>query len=76
MFEELKQFGLSENAVSVYTSLIKLGHATVGPIISELGCTRQSVYNAIEELERKGLVKKTLKNKVSYYFPNDPTYYR
>ena len=72
MQEELKQFGLTDNEIKVYMSLIKLGDTPVGPIIHDLKIHRQSVYNALEALEKKNMVAKSNKNSINFYQITDP----
>lgn len=72
MEEELKSLGLSWNEIKAYKSLIKLGDSPVGQVIKDLKAHRQIVYNALEELESKGLVIKTTKHKIFHYKINDP----
>lgn len=72
MKENLKKLGLSENAVNVYLSLLKIGETAVGAIIFELKLHRQSVYNALDELTGRNLVRKSIKNKVSHYKATNP----
>ncbi len=72
MQEDLKKFGLSQNGIKIYLSLIKIGETTVGDIILDTRLHRQSVYNALEELERKEMVIKNKKNKINHYKISDP----
>ena len=72
METELKKLGLSPNEIQVYLKILKLGSTTAGPIISSLKLHRQSVYNALDELEQKELLVKTTRNKVNHYRVNDP----
>ena len=72
MEKELKQFGLSQNAISVFLSLLQIGETAVGNIIKETKLHRQSAYNALEELERKEMVAKKTINNISHYKISDP----
>jgi len=67
MKEDLQKMGLSHNAILVYLSLLKIGETSVGSIISDLKLHRQSIYNALEELEDRNMVFKNIKNKISHY---------
>jgi sugar-specific transcriptional regulator TrmB len=72
MRQKLLKLGLSWNAVKAYESLLKLGETTVGDIIKDVRAHRQSVYNALEELEEKGMIDKTVKNKIGHYKVSNP----
>src|SRR3989339_7707 len=61
MKEDLQKMGLSHNAILVYLSLLKIGETSVGSIISDLKLHRQSIYNALEELEDRNMVFKNIK---------------
>ena len=72
MEEDLKKLGLSWNEIKVYLSLVKVGETPVGGIINDLKVHRQIIYNALDELEKRNMVSKTLRNKVSHYKITDP----
>lgn len=72
MEEDLKKLGLSWNEIKVYLSLIKIGETPVGGVINDLKVHRQIVYNALDELEKRNMVSKTLRNRVGHYKITDP----
>jgi sugar-specific transcriptional regulator TrmB len=72
MDKDLKTLGLTENEIKVYKSLLSLGETAVGGIINTLKVHRQIAYNALDALQKRNMVIKTLKNKVSHYKINDP----
>ena len=72
MKEDLKKLGLTDNEISVYLSLIKIGETSVGGIINDLKFHRQIIYNALDALEKKSMVSKTMKNKIYHFKINDP----
>lgn len=72
MDNELMSLGLTWNEVKVYKSLMKLGETQVGGVISDLNIHRQIAYNALEALENRGMVIKTIKNAVAHYKIADP----
>lgn len=72
MEEDLKKLGLSWNETKVYLSLVKIGETPVGGIINDLKVHRQIIYNALDELEKRNMVIKTLRNKVNHYKIADP----
>jgi len=72
MQEDLKKLGLTNNEISVYLSLLKIGETPVGGIINDLKFHRQIIYNALDSLEKKNMVTKTIKNKIHHFKINDP----
>lgn len=70
--DKLQSLGFGKNEVKVYLALFELGKAKAGNIITATGLHRNLVYTALEELIRKDLVAKVLKNKVSVYQINSP----
>ena len=72
MKDKLKQFGFSNNAISAYEAVLKLGECKIGKIISQTGLHRQSAYNALSELEKESLIKKKVVGGVARFSPADP----
>lgn len=72
MLNDLKQLGFTPNEINVYESLIKIGETPVGGIINDLKIHRQIVYNALDTLEKRGMISKTMKNKIYHFKINDP----
>jgi sugar-specific transcriptional regulator TrmB len=72
MEQELMSLGLTWNEVKVYMSLMKLGGTQVGGIINDLKVHRQIAYNALDALEKRGMVQKTMKNGIAHFKINDP----
>lgn len=72
MKEDLKKLGLTDNEIKVYLSLLKIGETSVGGIIDDLKIHRQIAYNALDSLEKKNMVTKTVINKVAQFALNDP----
>jgi len=72
MLQDLKELGFLPNEIKVYESLLGIGETTVGGIINDLKIHRQIVYNALDTLEKRGLVSKTMKNRVYHFKPTDP----
>ena len=63
----LKEAGLTEGEIKVYTALLELGSSTTGPIIDKSGITRSIIYQILEKLMQKGLVSYITKNKTKYF---------
>lgn len=72
MKEDFKKLGLTDNEISVYLSLLKIGETSVGGIIDDLRIHRQLVYNALSTLEQKNMVTRTMKNKIYRFKITDP----
>lgn len=73
MFKEvLKDSGLENKEPIVYDSLLHLGDSPAADIINHSGLKRGIVYKTLDDLEKKGLVKKYQKNKKTYFKPEHP----
>lgn len=69
----LQSFGLTENEISLYELLLKLGESPASTIISEAKLKRPTVYKTLYSLEKKGLVEqKKTKTKI-HFSPLPPT---
>ena len=64
MQEDLKKLGLTDNEIKVYLSVLALGETAVGAVVKDLGVHRQIAYDALESLEKKGMILKTKKNNI------------
>lgn len=69
---QLQELNLSSNEAAVYLSLIEIGQTSAGEIIKKTRFHRSVVYETLEKLINKKLVSKLVKNKISYFQPNDP----
>jgi sugar-specific transcriptional regulator TrmB len=72
MEDDLKKIGLTDNEAKVYASLLRIGETAVGGLIEELKMHRQLIYNALDGLERRGLVSRLTKNGVYHFKVADP----
>ena len=54
---ELKQYGLSEKEIQIYLACLKKGSATTNDLSSLTGIRRSTVYEVIESLKKKSLMK-------------------
>lgn len=72
MQEELKQFGLSENEITVYVSLIKAGTSTANRIAELSGLKRSTTYDNLSLLINKGIVSLSVRDNVNYYEAAEP----
>ncbi|MBI2054734.1 MAG: hypothetical protein HYT39_01390 [Candidatus Sungbacteria bacterium] len=65
-------FGLQDKESRLYTSLLELGEATVLGISKKSGIKRPTAYVALQSLEEKGLVTKTVRGKKTFFVPQPP----
>lgn len=68
----IKEAGLTENEAKVYLALIELGTSTVGKISEKSRIHRTNVYDSLNSLEKKELVKCTDKGQTRHYEAADP----
>ncbi|MEK6890656.1 MAG: helix-turn-helix domain-containing protein [Nanoarchaeota archaeon] len=68
----LEEYGLSENEIKVYLSLIKLGESSVQKIAKNSGLPRTTCYNLLESLEQKGLAGFIIKESKKYFSASQP----
>lgn len=69
----LKDFGLHENEAAVYLASLYLGATTILKLANQSGVNRTTVYEVVEALERKGLMKKEIKGLKTLFSPEHPT---
>jgi len=70
--ELLRACGLTQNEGLVYLSLLKLGKATSSKIIKEAKISGGKIYETLEKLIHKGLVKSVVENGVKHFMANEP----
>ncbi|MEK6908853.1 MAG: helix-turn-helix domain-containing protein [Nanoarchaeota archaeon] len=68
----LREAGLTNGEIKVYTSLLKLGSVTSGPLIKESHISRSIIYEILNKLIEKGLVSYVIKDKTKHYQASDP----
>ncbi|MFB6181491.1 MAG: TrmB family transcriptional regulator [Candidatus Magasanikbacteria bacterium] len=68
----LKTLDLTEKEAKVYLSALELGEGTVQEIAKKSGVARTSIYNFIDDLEKKGVISKINKEKHFLIAPEDP----
>ncbi len=72
MYEELGEFGLSENEIQTYIALLKTGISTANRIAEITGIKRSTTYDNLSLLINKGIVSKIMKEHVQYYEAAQP----
>src|SRR3989338_3677510 len=72
MEKVFRDLGFSERETKVYLALIELGQITVGPITAKTRLQHSKVYQTLEKLIDRGLVKFIIKSKTKYFQAQDP----
>ncbi len=72
MHEELKQFGLSNNEITLYITLLKTGTSTANRLAELSGLKRSTTYDNLYLLINKGIVSLSIKDKVQCYEAAEP----
>ncbi len=70
--EVLKDIGLTDGEIKVYTALLGLGETTTGPIVDTSGVSVSKVYNILNRLSQKGLVSHIVKGETKHFKAADP----
>lgn len=73
LLKNLIDIGLTENEAAVYFALLSLGGNSVTKIARVTEIKRTTVYNTIENLVEKGLVRLELTGLKNTYVPEDPS---
>lgn len=73
MYEEfLEGTGLTKNESSVYIALLKVGKSKAGDVITESKVSSGKIYETLQKLIDKGLVKLVSENGVKHFIANNP----
>lgn len=72
MFDELKAFGLSDNEITTYITLLKTGTSTANRIAKLSEIRRSTTYDSLNALVRKGLAAQFTKEKVLFFKAAEP----
>ncbi|MBU0466440.1 MAG: hypothetical protein KJ718_05835 [Nanoarchaeota archaeon] len=68
----LRKLGLSEGEVKVYLALVEFDSVTVGPIIRKSRVSSSKVYDILDKLIQKCLVKYSIREKTKYFQAAQP----
>lgn len=68
----LKELGLLESEINLYTTSLRLGPTSIVSLADSLGISRPNVYKAIAGLEEKGLAKFSDRKKYMHTFVVEP----
>ncbi|MFB6140967.1 MAG: TrmB family transcriptional regulator [Halosimplex sp.] len=55
--QQLRVFGLSDNEINTYFALLERGEATASAVAEDAGVTQRTVYNIVERLAERELVR-------------------
>ncbi len=67
MEQELRDFGLSDNEIKIYLSLLRRGAMSPTEISKETGFARPYVYDVLQRLQEKGVAATIVKNQKRCY---------
>ena len=68
----LREYGLSNNEVSIYLANLMLGSAKANDISKKSNLLRTTTYEILKELTQKGLISCFIKSGVKYFEATDP----
>ncbi len=69
---ELEKLGFTAEEVNAYVAALEIGGGFVSSIARKAGSHRVTTYNTLENLHKKGFMKKTKKRGVMFYYPVNP----
>jgi len=72
MHEELRDFGLTENEIKIYLTLLSMDSSSPSEIAEKTGLSRPYVYDVLERLLEKQMVSTILKKNKKHYTAVDP----
>jgi sugar-specific transcriptional regulator TrmB len=72
IIEKLKDAGLEEKEAAVYAAILELGEATIAKISQKSGIKRSTVYDALDNLKKKGLISQTIRGKRPIFLAENP----
>jgi HTH-type transcriptional regulator, sugar sensing transcriptional regulator len=70
--DQLTQFGLNRKQAQIYLAMLELGQTSVIPIAKKTGILRTTIYDILEELEKKRLLTQTKKGKKRLFLAAEP----
>ncbi|MBS3147499.1 TrmB family transcriptional regulator [Candidatus Woesearchaeota archaeon] len=70
--DALKDYGLTENEINVYVTLLKIGEATAQSIAKQAGIPRTTTYHLLDSLLQKGLASFVEKGVIKYFQATPP----
>jgi sugar-specific transcriptional regulator TrmB len=70
--QNLQKIGLSEKEAALYLAGLQTGPATMQELVNSAHLKRATVYELVDSLKEKGLIKTVLKGKHKIYTAEDP----
>ena len=70
----LKDVGLTNAQIKIYVTLLELGESSSGNIIKRSSLQNSVVYNALNQLIKKGLVAFVLRGKIKHFSATNPDF--
>lgn len=71
--KELQNLGLTRNEAEVFMAMLKVGETKTGPLVKKTGMHRVLIYDALENLIKKGLASSVTKENIKYFQAADPS---
>ena len=71
--EELKELGLSNGQVAVYSAVLELGTSTLNRIHEKTGIDRRNIYDILNKLIEKGFIAYNIESKKKSYYCTHPS---
>ena len=68
----LEKIGITRNEIKVYLALLELGTTATGPLIKKSELHSSRVYEALNQLIKKGLVRFIIKTNKKYFLAEEP----
>jgi len=68
----LENLGLTKYQVRIYLTLLEIGYATVGTLVTKIDIDRVCCYDSLNRLRKKGLVGCIIKDKKKYFQAVEP----
>lgn len=69
----LKECGLTQNETAAYLALLRIGKATSSVIVREAKISGGKIYETLNKLIEKGLVKTFSENGIKQFVPSEPS---
>lgn len=69
---ELRKLGLTEKQALVYLTALELGYTSIQKIAQKAKISRPTTYEIVKNLEKKGLISESKKNKKRYFTAESP----
>lgn len=70
--KQLETIGLKDKEIAIYIAAFQIGVSSLQSLTQKTGFKRSTVYNYVESLKKKGLLKETQKGKKRIFVPAPP----